>query len=139
MTRLTRQNGTSLIEVLAAVTIFAIVAAGAAVGTITTIKGNATSRGVTAAAALIHDKIEQLRALDPTANPADLKAGAHADANNPLTELGARGGIYRRTWVVTPNSPRRGLSEIVITVEWSDGVPRTLRSATYVCRSATCS
>ena len=138
MTRRPNQRGMSLIEVLAAVTIFAIIAAGAAVGTITTIKGNTASRSVTAAAALIHDKMEQLRALAPAANPADLRAGEHTDPNNPLTELGVRGGRYQRTWTVTANSPRRGLSEVVVTVTWNDGVRRVLRSATYVCRSATC-
>lgn len=138
MTRRASQDGTSLIEVLAAVTLFAIIAAGAAAGTITTIRGTSTSRDVTAAAALIHDKIEQLRALDPTANPVDLRAGPHSDASNPLTALGERGGMYRRTWTVTTNTPRRGLSEVVVTVTWNDGSPRTLRSATYLCGSATC-
>lgn len=139
MTRQASQSGITLVEVLAAVSIFAIIAAGAAVGTVATIRGAATSRGVTAAAALIQDEIEQLRALDPAANPAELKPGEHSDANNPLTELGARGGIFRRSWTVTVDSPRRGLSEVVVTVAWTDGAPRTLRSATYVCRSATCS
>ncbi len=138
MTRWTRQDGTSLIEVLAAVAIFAIIASGAAVGAIATIKGNNTSREVTSAAALIHDKIEQLRALDPIAAPADLRAGEHADPSNPLTALGGIGGTFRRTWTVTPDSPRRGLSVVVITITWNNGVPRTLRGATYVCRSATC-
>lgn len=139
MNRLADQTGISLVEVLAAVTVFAIIAAGATVGTVSAIRGNTTSRGTTAAAALIHDKMEQLRALDPAANPAELQTGNHSDANNPLTELGARGGTYTRTWQVTLNSPRRGLSEVVVTVAWNDGVQRTLRSAMYVCRSATCS
>jgi prepilin-type N-terminal cleavage/methylation domain-containing protein len=138
MTRATRQDGTSLIELLAAVAIFAVIAAGAGVATVSTLRGNATSRDVTAAAALIHDKIEQLRALDPAAAPADLRAGEHVDARNPLTALGATGGSYRRSWTVTVDSPRRGLSEVVVTVSWNNGTARTLRSATYVCRSATC-
>lgn len=134
-----RQSGSSLIEVLAAVAIFAIIAAGAAAGTISTIRGNAASRNTSAAAALIHDKIEQLRALDPAATPADLGAGLHEDPANPLNELGQRGGIYARAWTVTAGSPRQGLAVVRVTVTWNDGSPRVLSSATYVCQTATCS
>lgn len=138
MERLTDQRGITLIETLAALAIFALVAAGVAAGTIATLRGNSTSRDATAAAALIHDKLEQLRALDPAASPADLQPGRHVDPRNPLTPLGAAGGRYVRSWTVTVDSPRRGLAEVVVTVTWNDGVARTLRSATFVCRSATC-
>jgi prepilin-type N-terminal cleavage/methylation domain-containing protein len=138
MTRPRRMHGSTLIEVLAGVSVFAIIAAGAAAGTIATIRGNTASRDVTAAAALIHDKLEQLRALDPAANPADLTAGAHHDALNPINELAQRGGVFKRTWTVAANSPRRGLAEVKVTVTWSDPVPRTLSSATYVCLTRTC-
>lgn len=138
MSRWTRQDGISLIELLAAVAIFAIIAAGVGVATVATIRGNTTSRDLTAAAALIHDKIEQLRALDPATAPADLTAGPHVDPRNPLTALGGTGGSFRRSWTVTLDSPRRGLSEVVVTVTWNTAGARSLRSATYVCRSATC-
>lgn len=138
MTRLRATSGMSIVEVLAAVAVFAIVAAGAAAGTISTIRGTHASWSTSIAAALIHDKLEQLRALDPAANPPDLQAGSHADANNPLTDLGAAGGSYTRTWQVFPNSPRRGLLEVRVTITWNDGVARTLRGATYFCRQPTC-
>jgi len=133
------QSGSSLIEVLAAVSIFAIIAAGAATGTIATIRGNSASRNTAAAAALIHEKFEQLRAVDPTANPTDLTPGAHQDPANPLNELGLPGGIYSRTWTVIAGSPRKGLAEVRVTLNWNDRGPRTLSSATYVCQTATCS
>ncbi len=139
MTRLRTERGTSLIDALVAMTVFAIVAAGGAAGTIATVRSNAASRHVTAAAALIHDKIEQLRALDPTANPADLKAGTHTDPLNPITELGQQGGIFSRSWSVTTNAPRTGLARVTITVSWNDPKSRTQTSATYLCLSATCS
>ncbi len=138
MKRLQDTRGVSLIEVLAAVTVFALVAAGTAVGTIASYRGATASRSTTVAAALIHDKIEQLRSLDPTTNPADLTSGLHNDPGNPLNEVGGSGGQYTRLWVVLPDTPRRGLSTVIVTIMWNDGAPRTLRSATYVCRSATC-
>lgn len=138
MSRIATENGISLIEVLAAVTVFALVAAGAAAGTIATIRGNATSRGVSEATALIHDKIEQLRALDPTGNPADLASGVHNDPLNPMNALGQAGGTYSRSWTVVRNSPRQGLAEVTLTVSWTDSRPRTLKSATYLCLTPTC-
>src|SRR5262245_31679564 len=138
MSRIATEHGISLIEVLAAVTVFALVAAGAAAGTIATIRGNATSRGVSEATALIHDKIEQLRALDPTGNPADLTSGVHNDPLNPMNPLGQAGGTYSRSWTVVRDSPRHGLAEVTLTVSWRDSRPRTLKSATYLCLTPTC-
>lgn len=132
------QRGLSLIEVLASVTLFAIVAAAMGVQTITTIQANSASRATTAAVALIHDKMEQLRALDPAANPAALQPGAYGDPN-PLSEVGQAGSIFTRTWTITGNTPRLGMAEVVVTVNWKDPVPRTLRSSTFICRTATCS
>jgi len=139
MTRLHSADGLSLLEVLAALTVFALVAAGAAAGTIATIRGNTASRDATIAAALIHDKIEQLRSLDPATNPADLTAGTHTDARNPMTALGQAGGIFTRSWKIVTNSPRQGLAEAKITVTWKDPQTRSMSSATYLCLTATCS
>lgn len=138
MTRLVNTQGMSLVEVLSSLAIFAVIAAGTTASTISTIRGNTASRDTSAASALIHDKVEQLRALDPVANPADLTAGVHQDARNPMTELGQAGGQYRRSWTVTRNSPRQGLAVVKVTVTWSDPTNRSLTSATYVCLSATC-
>jgi type II secretory pathway pseudopilin PulG len=124
--------------VLAALTVFAVVAAGAATATISTTRGNAASRYATAAAALIHDKMEQLRALDPALNPADLTTGAHNDPLNPISDVGAAGGIYTRSWTVTRNSPRKGIADVRVTVSWNAPATRTLTSATYVCLTPTC-
>jgi len=139
MTRLHCEGGLSLLEVLAALTVFAIVAAGAAAGTIATIRGNSASRCATVAAALIQDKIEQLRSLDPSTNPGDLTAGTHNDTRNPMTELGQAGGMFNRSWTIVTNSPRLGLAEAKVTVTWKDPQARSLSSATYLCLSATCS
>jgi hypothetical protein len=55
---------------------------------------------------LAHDKIEELASKVST--DAQLTAGNHADAANPLNPHGTAGGIYTRTWVVTNNVPATG-------------------------------
>lgn len=139
MTRTRNENGMGLIDVLAGITLFSVVAAGLAATTVTTIRANSTSNTVTAAAALVHDKIEQFRALDPAANPPDLTPGYHADPNNPLTALGDTGGKFVRSWVVMADTPTLAVSEVVVTVAWEVPTPSSLTGATYVCQTDTCS
>jgi prepilin-type N-terminal cleavage/methylation domain-containing protein len=138
MTTMRNQNGFSLMEVLASIAMFSVVAAGRAATTVGTIKSNAVSKEITVAAALLHDKVEWLRALDPAANPPDLTAGSHSDPLNPMTPLGQSGGTFNRSWVVTVDSPALGISLVVVTVAWNGTEPRSVTGVTYVCRSRTC-
>jgi prepilin-type N-terminal cleavage/methylation domain-containing protein len=139
MSRTHRDDGFAMLEVMAAVTLFAVVATGLAATTIGTMKANNLSKQTTAATALIHDKMEQLRALDPSTGPADLQAGSHSDPLNPLTPTGQAAGGYTRTWTVTANTPKIGLAEIAVTVSWKSPAARSLTAATYICQTATCS
>lgn len=139
MTMKRGNNGFAMLEVLAAVTLFAIVATGLAATTIGTVGANNVSRQAAAATALMHDKMEQLRALDPATNPADLAAGSHSDPLNPLTPTGQGQGTYTRTWTVTANTPKTGLAQIAVTVSWKSPAARSITAATYVCQTATCS
>lgn len=138
MNRMETQSGLSMLEVMVAITLFLVIAVGLATTTIGSIRANATSRHLTAAAALVHDKIEQFRALDPAANPTDLAAGFHSDPFNPVNALGQTGGIFNRSWTVAVNSPTFGVSQVAVTVTWRDPTPRTLVGVTYVCRTMTC-
>ena len=138
-TRSAQCRGFSTLEVLVGLALFAVVAAGLAVASVGATRANSTSNSISVASALIYDKIEQLRALDPSANPADIAPGEHADAANPMTPLGMPGGQFTRTWLITPNTPRAGLSEAVVTVTWSESAPRGARGVTYICSSASCS
>lgn len=133
--------GFSLIEVLSSMTVFAIAAAGLVTTTMATIKSNSTSRATTIASALIQDKIEELRALDPTTNPADFTAGTHQDANNPLSGgMDGVDAIFSRSWVVNTDTPLKGLSEVIVTVSWPSATgTRLLRASTFICNSANCS
>jgi type II secretory pathway pseudopilin PulG len=133
-----RNTGLSVIEVMGALTVFGIVAAGLAANTVGSIRANRISRDISAAAALAHDKMEELRTLDPALNPADLTAGTKYDPNNPVTAAGIAGGPFTRKWTVTRNTPVNGLSRVVIEVSWTDGTERTMRVVAYVCQSRVC-
>ncbi len=138
MTRKTDAAGFSVLEVLAGISIFSLVAAGLAANSIAAIKSNRISRGLSVAATLAQDKLEQLRALDPSTNPADLTAGFHADPSNPLSATGQTGGPYTRRWTVTADTPSLGLATVVVTVSWTEGATRTVRMVGYLCSSQAC-
>lgn len=125
-------------EILAGVVIFSLVAAGSMLLSIGSMKATTASRQVTTAATLIYDKVDQLRSLDPATNP-DLTPGSHSDPLNPLKENGQTGGRFTRTWSVTQDTPEIGLSEVIITVSWTDYGPRAVKGTTYVCRRSGCS
>lgn len=137
--RLRGESGFSLLEVLSSVTIFGVVAMGAAAGTMSTIRGNTTSRMNLTASQLIYDQVEKFRALDPTDDPAEFTEGTHTDASNPIDANGDTGGKFSRSWQVTRNSPSFGLAEITVTVSWTDTQERSITSATYVCLQENCS
>ena len=137
-TRVLGDRGLGVVEVLASLTVFAIVAAGLAANSVATIRANRISRDLSAAAALAQDKLEQLRALDPASSPADLTDGVKSDLANPLDEFGQTGGQFTRGWTVTRNVPATGVSLVVVEVSWTDGVTRTMRVVGYVCQSRTC-
>jgi type II secretory pathway pseudopilin PulG len=131
-------SGFSVLEVLAGLSIFSLVAAGLTANSIAAIRSNRVSRGLSVAAALAQDKLEQLRALDPSTGPADLTAGFHADPGNPLSAAGQSGGPYVRRWTVTADTPALGLSTVVVTVSRGEGAGRAVRMVGYVCSSQAC-
>ena len=139
MKRSVNSRGLSLVEVLASVTLFSVVAAALSATTIATIKFNNVSKNTAVASALVHDEIERLRTLDTTVAQPDLTGGDHSDPRNPVTELGKDGGRFTRTWSVVPSTPRIGVSLVVVTVTWTDSQTRSVAGSTYVCSTGTCS
>lgn len=134
-----RADGFTVIETLAALAIFGIVAAGLAANSVAAARYNRISRNLSVATALAQDQLEQLRALDPSTNPAALTGGVHSDPNNPIAATGGRGGPFTREWTVTRDVPARGVSIVIVAVSWSDGATRTVRMVAYVCQTLTCS
>jgi len=138
MTSCRSETGLSMIEVMIGISLFAVIAAGLASTTVATIRANSTSKQITAAAALVQNKLEQLRSLDPAAAPADLTPGTHADPANPLTPLDRGGGTFTRTWQVTPNTPALKISRVAVTVSWTGLAGSSMTGVTYVCETQTC-
>ncbi len=136
--RMKRDRGFSLIEVLASVTIFAAGAVGLAAATMSSIKVNLRSRQMTEAAALAQGKVEQLRSLDASTNPADLQEGLHVDSGNPISSSPSSRTRYDRKWRVEADTPEDGMSLLTITVSWGDSDQR-VKVATYVCGDNRCS
>jgi Tfp pilus assembly protein PilV len=135
------ERGFGVIEALVSLTLFAVVAAALSASTIGGVKANHTSKHLGIASALVYDKIEQLRSLNP--GSADMAPGSYNDPRNPMNALGATSGpagekIYSRNWVVTPNTPRPGVSQVKITVSWNNPEPASVQAITYICSSAGC-
>jgi prepilin-type N-terminal cleavage/methylation domain-containing protein len=114
--RLCGEEGFTLIEALVAASLLSIIALGFAMGADRAVRFNVYSRSLTAATTLAQAKVEELASKIST--DAQLTAGNHIDASNPLTAEGTAGGTYTRTWVVTDNLPASGLKTINVTVTW---------------------
>jgi Tfp pilus assembly protein PilV len=110
--RLTAQQGSSFIELLAAVTVFAIVVLGLSPSLLSTHKVASLGKNQSIAATLAEDKVERTRALS--------SGLVSSGSDGPLNADGSSGGIFNRAWTVTPNTPNPQLSRVVVTVSWRD-------------------
>lgn len=124
---LIKSKGFTLIEVLIALVILAIsLLALAGLMNITT-KNNAFSGTMTEAATLAQDRMESLRV-------------SHWDqivSGNDVVQV--RGINYNRTWTVVlgPNSPAPPFDNekrVTVTVNWNDGVERSITFLTVLTR-----
>jgi prepilin-type N-terminal cleavage/methylation domain-containing protein len=124
------QNGFNLIEVLAGITIVAIIAVGLTASTITTIRSNAVSRDAIAASTLAQDRVEQLLAIPP-AQLSQLRTGSEVISGQPGSPE------FTRQWAVAPG-PTAGLMQVSVSVRWNASVPRSLGTVAYLCRAPVC-
>lgn len=139
MSRLRNRRGISTVETMASLTLFAAVAAGLSSTTVGTIQQNHRSKLLAQASALVQDKMEELRALDPATNPAVLQAGTHSDPLNPLSPDPSKRGNFTRSWTVQRDVPVKGLAQVAVTVSLSGKTPITVTGASFVCTTRTCS
>ena len=149
MKRLRSQVGSGLLEVLAATTLFSVVAVGLTSSAVSNIRLNTSSRTMAAATTLLQTKVEQIRLTVPVVNavPAELTVGTHNDLNNPITALGGASGTFTRSWVVTtvPQylngsvvGARPGIVQVAVSVSWTTPGSGTLTAVTYACTMPNC-
>lgn len=118
------EDGFSAVEMMIAIAMLGILMLGFMsvfpMGLRTVAKGER----MTVATSFAQDEIERLKTL-PGAD-ADLVAGNHVDAGNPIL------GVYTRTWTVTDDAPMTGMKTINMSVAYTDnGMPRTIGMTTY--------
>lgn len=118
-------SGFTLIEVLVAMSIFAIAVLGLAVGATTVMRANQTGLYTTIATNLAQDKLEELKAktaanIDTTGSP---------ENNIPVSGVPAK---FNRSWAVTSGSPAAGVKRIDITVTWTDHTNHTVTVSSAV-------
>jgi Tfp pilus assembly protein PilV len=132
------RRGIGLLEALAATGLLAVALLALAGHSISVTRTAKAADSTSAATALALQKLEQLRSMPLGA--AALDPGAYVDAANPMTADGAPGGIFERSWVVSGNNvPGFGLRTVIVTVAWTDSLPRTTRVAAYVrCATIPC-
>jgi type IV pilus assembly protein PilV len=109
------KRGFTLLEVLIAISIFAVGVLAAATLQVNAIRRNRLGNEVTQAASLAQMQIETLKRADISS--AALAPGHYDDPNNPIDETGAHGGIFTRSWDIADNT---AFSRIVtVTVSWT--------------------
>jgi len=103
------ERGFMMMEVLAALTLFAIVLTGLVPLLVSSTQGMDQGRRTTAATILARDKIEEIRSTDYAA----VAAGV-----DKITETGS-GASYDRVWIVGAG-PTGDTQIVTVTVDWTD-------------------
>ena len=127
------REGFTLLEVLIAVSIFAIGILAVASMQLTSIQGNAFGNEMTTATFLAQAQLERMKSVSDVST--DLPIGTFADSLNPMDEnenSGVGGAIYNRSWTVAAG-PSADSRQVTVTVNWRSGMGNhlvTLRTIT---------
>lgn len=138
-----KQNGFTLIEILIAITVFAIGMMAVALMQSSAIKGNYASSGMTEAVTLAQDRLDLLMALDPSSDPElqDTNGnGTNQDPNDDgidddggnfgLDDVQAaadgwaanqgQSGKFDVSWNIAVDEPQNNSRIIKVIVEWQE-------------------
>lgn len=118
------QQGTSVVEIMVALLIFGIGVVAATRMLPQSSAHTTHSRNRTTAVNLAQEEIEELMADGFLS--ADLAAGDHADANNPINNH------FTRTWSITDNTPIQDMKLISVSVSFpASGADSSVTLRTY--------
>ena len=119
------QKGITLVEIMIAILIFGV---GISMAMRTLPESSViTTRGrnITIATNVAAEKVEQLMSVSWGA--ADLNAGSHSDADNPID------AHYQRSWDVTDDVPIAGMKRVSVTVSFpTSSTDSTVTLDTYI-------
>lgn len=105
------ERGFTLIEVMVAIVLAAVATSGI-IGLYTSVtRASSYSRHATEAAVLAEDQVERLRTQTATIAASGTQTGV-----NDRGKVNS-GGIYTRTWTVTPMG---SFADVVVTVAWDE-------------------
>lgn len=110
MTTRANQRGTSLMEVLCAMTLFALVASGVAAMAANSMRATANNRQSSAAQMLAQKELERLRGLDYD----DIASGSRTESMEHQT--------FDIHSDVIANNPANGMKAITVTVSWNSPI-----------------
>src|SRR5437588_7907051 len=105
------QNGSTFIELVAAVSVFAVVTVGLSPALLNARKAADFGKNQSIAATLAEDNIEQIRSDGLTGTTCTTATNLQAD--------GSAGGIFTRA-CTTAAGPITGTTRVAITVSWRD-------------------
>jgi len=120
-----QEHGFTLLEVLVALTIFAVGLLGIAGVQISSLNFNADSNTRSVATAIAQGELEEILAMDQadsvfSSSNADMVIDL--DPNSAATTLAVPGGgSYSATWDVTTSDPIAGIARITVRVNGPDG------------------
>lgn len=124
------QSGFTLIEILVAMTIFAMAILGLTAGTVTVARTNKGSHLQASAVNLAQGKIEELRAMSAAAFAA-LSCPSYTTTGCWDTPT-ASATSFNRSWQIAANTPVTGVTQIEVKVDWIDQTSRTVKVSASV-------
>ena len=124
------RGGFTLIEVLVAMSIFAIAVLGLAVGATSVMRANQTGLNSTMATNWAQDKLEELKAKTVSALPS-CPTYTTSGCSDSKTASGSAVS-FSRSWQIISNSPVTGVNRIDVKVDWTDYITHTLTVSSAV-------
>jgi Tfp pilus assembly protein PilV len=108
MRRRSKERGTSLLEVLVAITLFALTSAGLAAFAVGSLRRTSGNRSSTGAVIAVQHELEDLRALD------------YVDVASRTYGITVGGHPYGIATTVANDAPAAGMKQVTVTVNWSE-------------------